>query len=517
MVRNKKRNEKMSWSNVFLGIVLGLVALVAYMLLNKRNGHRGLPGFTEYPFIGGILSMQSDDLARVFVERLRELKFGPMALNAAGQTVIVTCDADDVEYVLQTGFEKFIKGKAVHDAFEELLGSGIFAVDGAEWAEHRKAASHLFATGKLRAYQELVFSKDAKTLADILDEKCRLGTEVDFQALAYSLTFDSFCDLAFGVSFDSLAEVARTNRKPPFLAAFDDLTLITGLRFYRPLWRIMRVLGLGEEGHAAKCARVVRETVDRLAVRALELTEEEVAARDDLLSMYILFARQNGKKEPPSLQYLRDACCNMILAGRDTSACTLTFFFRLMHHFPAARDKLEAEIDRLMAKIDGPLTYERLKDFVFLDACIMETLRLFPPVSADLKLCVESSKLPSGIEVRKGDLLYWHNSGVQRNAKYWDDGEAFRPERWIEKTDKALQVPESKQVFYFPAFNGGPRLCLGKRMALIEVKNAIATIMHRRLRFELSDKTDDIHSWKYMTASAVISYKGGLHGRIVRR
>jgi cytochrome P450 len=506
----------MSFGDWLLGAVCLVAAVVAYMWLNKRNGHRGLPGFTEYPVIGALLSMQHDDLTAVFIERLRELKFAPVGISVVGQTLMISSEPEDAEFVLQTGFDKFVKGKAVHDAFEELLGSGIFAVDGAEWAEHRKAASHLFATGKLRAFQEHVFAKDAKTLADILDEKCRLGAEVDLQALVYSLTFDSFCDLAFGVSFDTLAEVARTNRKPPFLAAFDDLVVITGLRFYRPLWRLMRVLGLGEEGRAAKCARVVHETVDRLALRALELTEAEVAARDDLLSMYVLFARQHGKKEP-SLQYLRDACCNMILAGRDTSACTLTFFFRLMHHYPAARDKLEAEIDRLMAQNDGPLTYERLKDFVFLDACIMETLRLFPPVTADLKLCVESCTLPSGLEVRQGDLLYWHNAGIQRNSKWWQDGEAFRPERWIDKTDKALQVPESKQVFTFPAFNGGPRLCLGKRMALIEIKNAIATIMHRRLRFELTDKTDDIHSWSYMTSAPVISHKAGVHGRIVRR
>lgn len=502
---------------ILSALIIAVLALVAYMVMNKRNGHRGYVGFTEYPFIGAILSLPSHDLAFIFMNKLRELKFGPFAVNAAGQTVMITCEPADTEYILQTAFDKFVKGPKLQEAFEELLGHGIFAVDGSVWAEHRKAASHLFATGKLRVFQEHVFAKDAKLLADILDEKCRLGAEVDLQALMYSLTFDSFCDLAFGVSFDSLSEVARTNKKPPFLAAFDDLTLITGLRFYRPFWRIMRLFRIGEEGHAANCARIVHSTVDRLARRALDLTEAEVAARDDLLSMYIVFAREHGNKEL-SLDYLRDACCNMILAGRDTSACTLTFFFRLMHHFPATRDKLEAEIDRLMAQSDGsPLTYERLKDFVFLDACILETLRLFPPVSADFKVCEEDCTLPSGMKVRKGDLMYWHIGGTQRNPKYWDDGEAFRPERWIDKTDKALQAPESKQVFYFPAFNGGPRLCLGKRMALIEIKNAVITIMHRRLRFEMTDKTDDIRSWKYMVSAAVISYKGGLHGKIVRR
>jgi cytochrome P450 len=152
-----------------------------------------------------------------------------------------------------------------------------------------------------------------------------------------------------------------------------------------------------------------------------------------------------------------------------------------------------------------------------LDAVVLETLRLFPPVAADMKMCVESCTLPSGLHVEKGDMVYYYIMGIQRNPLYWTDGELFKPERWIEKTDVALKMPDSKQPFVFPAFNAGPRLCLGKRMALLEIKNAVVTLVRRRLRFEMSDKDDDLFSWKCWTSSAVISLKRGLHGRMSRR
>jgi cytochrome P450 len=500
----------------FVGAVIA--ALFAFLRANKRHGHRGLPGFPELPVLGAALEIPIDKLPWKFVDLVRSTQFGNVAFSVLNQSVLISCNADDAEVILQSGFDKFHKGSDFQQAFSELLGNGIFVTDGEAWKDNRRAAAHLFATGKLKTFQQDVFARDARVLADVLEAKARDGVDFDLQPLFYALTFDSFCDLALGVSFDSMQEVARTNARPEFLRAFDDLTIKCGNRFFRPLWKLERLLNFGEEAAIKRDAAIVRDIVEQLAARILSLSADEVDARDDLLSMFTVYCRKN-RDTPASKAELCDLTANMILAGRDTSASSLTSLFRLLHHHPAVRDRLEAEIDRLTAGCDEnePLTYERLKEFAFLDAVVMETLRLFPPVAADMKMCIESCTLPSGLHVEKGDMIYYYVMGIQRNPLYWTDGELFKPERWIDKTDVALKMPESKQPFVFPAFNAGPRLCLGKRMALLEIKNAVVTLVRRRLRFEMSDKDDDLFSWKCWTSSAVISLKRGLHGRILRR
>jgi cytochrome P450 len=74
------------------------------------------------------------------------------------------------------------------------LGDGIFNVDGELWRQHRKAAAHLFATRKLRQFQEVAFQRDANLLASILKSKIvnDSSKEFDLQALFSALTFDSF-------------------------------------------------------------------------------------------------------------------------------------------------------------------------------------------------------------------------------------------------------------------------------------------------------------------------------------
>ncbi len=134
---------------MILLFVIGLILFVLLlMILLKKDGHRGLPGFPQYPLIGAVLSLQGDKLTQIMVARIRANQFRNMAFSVAGKTFLVTCDPRDVETILQTRFEDFVKGAEFNEVFKELLGNGIFSTDGEEWAMHRKAASRLFASGK---------------------------------------------------------------------------------------------------------------------------------------------------------------------------------------------------------------------------------------------------------------------------------------------------------------------------------------------------------------------------------
>eukprot|EP01108_Squamamoeba_japonica_P001686 TRINITY_DN173_c0_g1_i12.p1 TRINITY_DN173_c0_g1~~TRINITY_DN173_c0_g1_i12.p1 ORF type:complete len:269 (-),score=50.71 TRINITY_DN173_c0_g1_i12:13-819(-) len=157
-----------------------------------------------------------------------------------------------------------------------------------------------------------------------------------------------------------------------------------------------------------------------------------------------------------------------------------------------------------------------LKRAPFLEAVIMETLRLFPSVPSDTKTLTSSTPvaLHSVPLVQQGEVVSYKIAVVQRNPAYWTDPDDFIPERWLDRRDLALQVDAAQQQFYFPAFHAGRRLCLGKRMAILEAKNCLATLFKNNISLAFASPAalaaDDLADWHCFTATPVIAYKNGM-------
>lgn len=502
---------------LLVGAVVVAVLTVVLVVTRRRNGCYGLPGPAGYPLIGSALSLDLENWLAYSLEWCKRTNFEPWGFFLGSQANVATMDPRDVEFMLSSHFDAFHKGEDVHNAFFELLGDGIFAVDGEQWRQHRKAASHLFSSGKLKAFQDQVFAKIANVLAQHLRDRAQAGDVVDLQDIFYALTFDSFVELAFGKSFKTLDLVLQTGEKAEFLAAFDVATQVTGQRMMQiPVaWKARRALGLGEEGDFAKRIGLIVRHADELIQDALEISDDDLVDRGDLLGVYIVYARKNKADEMLTKSYLRDMTLNFLLAGRDTTAQLLTAIFRMLDHHHAVRDKLEAEID----SVGDALTYDAIKKMPYLDAVVKEALRLFPSVPVELKIAARDVQLPSGTAIKENDIVAYHILGIQRKPSLWgDDAEEFRPERWIEKTAPAFKVEARKFQFVYPAFNAGPRKCLGESMALLEAKTVVAHLIQARVRFALVNRdTDDFNSWRDMVMSPVTSIKNGLKGTISLR
>ena len=113
------------------------------------------------------------------------------------------------------------------------------------------------------------------------------------------------------------------------------------------------------------------------------------------------------------------------------------------------------------------LTDEALSRMHYLHAAITEAMRLYPPVPISMHHCKQDDVLPDGTFVGKGWSLNHSVYAMSRLEGLWGkDCEEFRPERWLRK-DGTFQ-PESP--FRFPVFHAGPRMCLGKELAYIQMK-----------------------------------------------
>lgn len=161
-----------------------------------------------------------------------------------------------------------------------------------------------------------------------------------------------------------------------------------------------------------------------------------------------------------------------MLAGRDTTACMLTWcLYRLGKH-PEIQERVRKEVKNM--EMNGEkLSYQTASSLSLLNAFILETLRLHPSVPVDSKYTIEDCQLPDGTPLSAGTVIGYMPIVINRMEKFWKDGEEFLPERWLEK--------EKRQPtnFEYPTFNAGPRTCLGRYLAMLEGKLTLASLLSR--------------------------------------
>jgi cytochrome P450 len=261
--------------------------------------------------------------------------------------------------------------------FSEVMGRGIFAVDGDEWQDHRKVASHLFSANGLKNKMESSFINHGKIFVEMVKEHIPEDKIVNFQELMQGFTFSSICDIAFGVNTYALEEGIKGN-KIDFLVQFDRIQQMSVLRFILPrmVTSVMQYLNIGSEKLIREDAKEIRKYVNKIVRDRKE--NKDLEQKEDLLSLYIKTARATGKRYIEEDAYLEDAILNFMIAGRDTTSCSLTNLFNFLSKNPSCEEKLFEEFNRVVGK-GNFVTFETMRNLPFGRAVFNETIRMMPP------------------------------------------------------------------------------------------------------------------------------------------
>lgn len=141
----------------------------------------------------------------------------------------------------------------------------------------------------------------------------------------------------------------------------------------------------------------------------------------------------------------------------------------IRHEITEAKSKCSDET----SSIDPTLC--RPASLPYITAIFYETLRLYPPVPFELKQCEQATTLPDGTFLPKTAVLVWCTWAMNRSRLIWGaDAEEFKPERWLEDGNLI-----SRSASEYPVFNGGPRTCLGKKMAELVAIQVIAVLVSK--------------------------------------
>ena len=355
--------------------------------------------------------------------------------------------------------------------FAPLLGSGIFTQDGAAWKHSRALLRPQFKSNRSQNFEEI------KKCVETLLQQVSTGGVVDFQPLFFKLTFDTTTFLLFGETMSSLASSEIAGQESEFAKAFNIAQDYLSHR-----GRLGLFYWLANTPEFRKACKTSHAFVDAAVQRALDATEKSEDKTLESSKQYVFIDAL--VRETRDKKALRDQCLNVLLAGRDTTACCLTWTLRLLARHQNVLDKLRTEVE-LVAGLghDAPQpTREQLKKMKYLDLVLKEVLRLYPSVPVNSRAAVTTTTLPLGggadghspILVRRGEAVgYCVYAMHRRKDLYGEDAMQFVPERWEDGT-------LAKEIGYgYLPFNGGPRVCLGQDFALLEAGYTVARIVQR--------------------------------------
>eukprot|EP00658_Telonema_sp_P-2_P015577 TRINITY_DN16008_c0_g1_i2.p1 TRINITY_DN16008_c0_g1~~TRINITY_DN16008_c0_g1_i2.p1 ORF type:complete len:298 (+),score=92.24 TRINITY_DN16008_c0_g1_i2:65-958(+) len=161
----------------------------------------------------------------------------------------------DIEHILKTNFDNYPKGPMVSHAMKDLLGEGIFAVDGHMWRKQRKTASHEFTVSKFHEHYIEVFTHHAESVLSVIES--HQGKPIEMQELFQRYTLESIAELGFGVKLGCL----DSDEPLAFAVAFDQAQAQLWRRTVidQMTWKLTKFLGIGNEGRMAGWTTTLRE------------------------------------------------------------------------------------------------------------------------------------------------------------------------------------------------------------------------------------------------------------------
>jgi cytochrome P450 len=420
------------------------------------KGPPSLPGPRGLPFLGVSLRLLRDPLE---VMRSAAREYGDIVrIPVLVGTRVLLNHPDFIQQVLIFQQSKFHKSKLSKEATERLLGQGLLISEGDFWRRQRRLAQPAFHRHRINEY--------SSTMLECAKAQVRNWRDGETRNIAQEmteLTLEAAVRTLFGTTLPG--EAQQVGRAMGFLMRYS-------------LGRARKPINIPANWPTPRNRRANREYdfLDSLVYRIISERKSQPSSnhRNDLLSMLMGAMDEDGTQMTP--KQLRDETMTLFLAGHETTALTLGWTWYLLSQNPAAEARLHEELRGVLA--GKPPEIADLARLPYLHAVINEVLRLYPPAYLLARQAIAPFTI-GGHDFPAGETVLMSQWVMHRDPRYYDNPEAFQPERWLDGL--ADRLPPGA---YFP-FGDGPRRCIGQGFAMLESALVIATLA-QRFRFRLA-------------------------------
>ncbi len=403
-------------------------------------------------------------------------EYGPIVRWQAGQKLVAhfLTHPDYVRHVLQDNHQNYEKFSVYHNSvLKDVLGNGLVSNNGEAWLRQRRMIQPIFRRSQLGnfippmvdAANDMLahwqYASEQNISLDISQEMLDLGRYINGQVIMQA---------------DVKEEIDEGQ------AALRDvllLALIFGTRF--PSRRHRRF-------------RRAAAMLDKAVWEIIQAHHDAPTPPEDILTMLIQ-AKDKMTGQGMSPQQLRDELVTFIFAGYETTEKVMSWIWYLLATNPEVEQKLHQEIDHVLA--GRTPTSADLPALEYTGWVIEETMRLYPPAWILGRKAIADDEI-GGYHIPAGSGILLSQYITQHHPDYWEAPEAFVPERF-----SPVRVRKQHRYACFP-FGGGPRQCVGKDFALMQMKLLVAMVAQKfTLRVVPGHKVE-------FSAALTLEPKGGL-------
>ena len=378
-------------------------------------------------------------------------KFGDTFSLKVGRSkhIILSRDNEVAQHVLQKNQKNYQKSKLQTVFISKYLGHGLLTVNGDFWLKQRRLIQPAFHKEKMNQLVSNMQQTIAAQLNDLPESKV-------------TALFPIMNQLAFNVVAKSLFRLSATEQKMNRLKVIISdvqIFLIKEIRLpHKALWFKISGQISKHKKMASECDAIIKEIIEERL--------KSNAKQNDLLDM-LLETRYEDTGEQMPVQQLIDEIKILFIAGHETTANALTFTLQLLGNHPEVQQKMLNEFLAIESETDDVV--EQLQKMTYTNAVINESMRLYPPAwITDRENITDDTLL--GYRIKKETLIGVSFYALHRNPKYWENPDAFNPERFL-----GAQKKESQRYFY--PFGAGPRMCIGSGFAIYEMCLTLSCIV----------------------------------------
>ena len=418
-----------------------------------------------YPFAG-----HRFELLTAF---MRGLKGGVARLDAVGGDLVVAearplpplalvRHPDLIRELLVDRNDDVTKARGLRLA-QTVLGHGLLTSEPPRHTRQRRLVLPAFHHGRLQGYGRTMV-RLTRAEADRWTEGDPFDAAEAMNRLALAIAGETL----FGA--DVLSDAGRVSRAVrDAMGAFDSAQYPLADRL---AWLPTR---------ANRASKRARATLDDLVYGLIDDRRRAPAAEHaDLLGM-LLDARDEDTGGAMTDEEVRDEVMTLLLAGHETTAVALAWTWALLAQNPEAEACLHNEVDALAA----PPTFDDLGRLSYTRAVFAESMRLYPPAWTVGREAARDTSL-GGRALPRGTTILFAPLHLHRDPRFWDDPDAFRPERF------APEARAGRHKFAYLPFSAGRRGCIGEQFAWVEGTLVLATLA-QRWRLRLAGPVPDAH------------------------
>ncbi|KAK7601298.1 hypothetical protein V9T40_008739 [Parthenolecanium corni] len=490
-----------------------------FELLSKIDGPSGLP------LVGNALEFVGDPHTtfKILYERSFEFEHGtPVKIWIGPRAVVFLTDPRDVEVIL--GSHVHIDKSPDYRLFEPWLGDGLLISTGEKWRAHRKLIAPTFHLNVLKSFIN-IFNKNSRSIV----EKMGKNGSKDFDVHEYmgEATVEILLETAMGV--DKGTQDREANE---YVVSVMKMCDILHMR-HRQVWfrpeiifqftkyakaqeRFLQIIhGLTNKILQAKKSDYLKKKqlaaseaesevskkqekekaqvkLEENKSQKPEITEgvgvsygQSVGLKDDLdvdddvgekkrqafLDLLIESA-ENGTVLTD--KEVREQVDTIMFEGHDTTSAGSSFFLCLMGSHQDIQDKVYEELESIFKGSDRPCTFQDTLEMKYLERCLMETLRMYPPVPMIARQVKEEVTLPSTGAILPADCTVIIGTfKLHRNPKIYPNPEKFNPDNFLPENSA------NRHYYSYVPFSAGPRSCVGRKYAVLKLKVLLSTILRK--------------------------------------